>query len=307
MIGWIRSQLTLSVFVVASVAVAPASAAGGLSFDDAPTGLGGLSFDDDDAAAANEAVDETAHWFTLEYEDQNGAPTFALLYGIPESDAVLFSTSCAIGSVVKSVKVDLMVDYGAAAPDEDVGAVIEAGSKSFSFPARVFADSEESTGVRLQIGRKSPVWSALRSTPQPKFGVEGSANMSTASDNGAETAFADFAANCLGDAAVTAPVIKVPAVEVAKGGKKAVIVLPKTVTAPAVDTFACDDGSIIGIGGGPSARVASVSLASGQNLSLTATAASFGDKYTDGSTTLRVSGANAQLTTPDGNQLCRMQ
>lgn len=311
MIGWIRSQLTLSVLVVASMAVAPASVAGGLSFDDGPAALGGLTFDDDDAAAAaaEEAGDDSAHWFTLEYEDQNGVPTFALLYGIPESDAVLFSTSCAMGSVAKSVKVDLMVDYGAAAPDEDVGAVIEAGSKTFSFPARVFADSDEFAGVRLQIGRKSPVWSALRSAPQPKFGVEGSTNMSIASADGAEAAIADFAANCLGDAAVTASAIEVPAVEAGEAANKPVIVRPKTAAAPAADSFACDDGSTISIaiGGEPSARVASVSLASGQNLALTATAAAFGDKYTDGSTTLRVSGANAQLTTPDGNQLCRMQ
>lgn len=309
MIGSIRSRLTLSLFVVASMAVAPASGAGGLSFDDGPAGPGGLSFDDGDAAAAKEPNYDTAHWFTLEYEDQIGAPTFALLYGIPDTDALLFSTSCAMGGAAKSVEVDLMVDYGAAAPDEDVGVVIEAGSKTFSFPARVFADSDEFTGVRLQIGRKSPVWSALRSAPQPKFGVEGSTNMSIASANGAEAAIADFAANCLGDAPATAPVTKVPAVEAGEGGKKPVIVLPKTVAAPAADSFACDDGSTIGIaiGGEPSARVASVSLASGQNLSLTATAASFGDKYTDGSTTLRVSGATAQLTTPDGNQLCRMQ
>lgn len=224
-------------------------------------------------------------------EDQNGAPTFALLYGIPESDAVLFSTSCATGAAAKSVRVDLMVDYGAAALDEDVEAVIEAGSKTFSFPARVFADSDEYAGVRLQIGRKSPVWSALRSAPQPKFGVEGNPNTSTASADGAETAIADFAANCLGDAAAIAPVI----------------VLPRTVVEPATDTFACDDGATIGIGGDPSARVASVSLASGRVLSLIPTAASFGDKYTNGTTTLRISGANAQLTTPDGNQLCQMQ
>lgn len=296
MIGLIRSRLTLSVFLVAaSMAVAPAFAAGGLSFDDG------------DAAAANLTEGDSAHWFTQESEDQQGARTFSLLYGVPESDAVLFSTSCAIGNEAKSVEVDLIVDYGAAAPDEDVGAVIEAGSKTFSFPARVFADSDEYAGVRLQISRKSPVWSALKGAPEPKFGVEGSTNMSSASADGAETAFADFAANCLGKTAPIAPVIKVPAVEAGKALNKPLIVLPKTAAAPAVDSFACDDGSIIGIGGGLSARVASVSLASGRVLSLVPTAASFGDKYTDGTTTLRVSGATAQLTTPDGNQLCQMQ
>ena len=298
MIGLIRSRLTLSVFLVtASMAVAPAVAAGGLSFYDAG----------DAAAAANLTEGDSAHWFTLESEDQQGARTFSLLYGVPESDAVLFSTSCAMGSEAKSVEVDLIVDYGAAAPDEDIGAVIEAGSKTFSFPARVFADSDEYAGVRLQISRKSPVWSALKSAPEPKFGVEGGTSMSSASADGAETAFADFAANCLGKAAPIVPVIRVPAVEVGKAPNKPLIVLPKTAAAPAGDSFACDDGSIIGIGGGPSARVASVSLASGRVLSLVPTAASFGDKYTDGTTTLRVSGATAQLTTPDGNQLCQMR
>jgi hypothetical protein len=298
MIACIRSQLTLSLLVVATMIAWPALAAGGLSFDD-----------DRDAAAAEPANPDAPRWFTLEYNDQNSTPTFALFYGVPETDAVLLATRCPLGGAAKSVEVDLMVDYGAAAPGDDVGAIIEAGSKSFSFPAQVFADSEESAGIRLQIGRKSPIWSALRSAPQPKFGIEGSTNMSIASADGAETAIADFAARCLGDAAVTAPLIKMPAVEVGKGGKQPVITLPKIVATTAADTFACDDGSSIGIpiGGDPSARVASLSLASGQHLSLTATAASFGDKYTDGSTTLRVSGATARLTTPAGNQLCRMQ
>lgn len=276
----------------------PALAAGGLSFDDAG-----------DAAAAGAANPGTERWFTLAYNDQNNAPTFALLYGVPETDAVLFSTRCAPGAVAKSLEVDLMVDYGAAAPGDDVGAVIEAGSKSFSYPAKVFADSDESAGVRLQIGRKSPVWSALRSAPQPKFGVEGSTNMGVASADGAEAAIADFAAHCLGDVAVTAPLIKAPAVEVGKSGKPPVIVVPKTAAAPAADSFGCDDGSTVSIpiGGEPTTRIASVSLVGGQKLSLAATAASFGDKYTDGSTTVRVSGAAAQLTTPAGNQLCRMR
>lgn len=296
MIGLIKSRLTLSVFVAASMVVAPAFAAGGLSFDDAG-----------DAAAANVTEGDSAHWFTQESEGQQGARTFSLLYGVPESDAVLFSTSCAIGSEAKSLGVDLIVDFGAAAPDEDVGAVIEAGSKTFSFPARVFADSDEYAGVRLQISRKSPVWTALKSAPEPKFGVEGSTSMTSASADGAETAFADFAANCLGKTVPIAPAIKVPAVEAGEAPNKPIVVLPKTAAAPAVASFACDDGSIIGIAGGPSARVASVSLASGRVLSLEPTAASFGDKYTDGTTTLRVSGSTARLTTPDGNQFCRLQ
>jgi hypothetical protein len=295
MIGRIRSQLTLSLLVVASMTVGPALAAGGLSFDD-----------DADAAAAGEAADATAHWFTLEYEDQNGAPTFALLYGIPESDAVLFSTSCAIGSAAKSVNVDLMVDYGAATLDEDVETVIEAGSKTFSFPARVFADSDEYTGVRLKIGRKSPVWSALRSAPQPKFGLEGSSNMSVASSDGADTAIADFSAHCLDNSVATAPT-KVPALVVEKVAKQPLIVMPKTAAAPATDSFACEDGSSVAIGGGTDFRVARVALFGGPVLSLTATTASFGDKYTDGTTTLRVSGANAQLTTSEGNLRCELQ
>lgn len=304
-----KSVLALLIIAAASLTVSQVLSAGGLSFDnDSPSAPGGLSFEDDGVHAEEGTVNqENAHWFTIEYEDLDAGPTFALLYGIPESDAVLFSTSCVIGSGGKSVEVDLMIDHGGAVPNQEVEAVIKAGSKSFSFPARVFADSDEFAGIRMQVGRKSPVWSALAETPQPQFGIEGSANTSVASAEGAGTAIAGFKANCLDDAVATAvPAVKVPVLDIPATAPGVVVPRPAATSKPG---YLCDDGSMIGItfGGGSAARVANVSLASGQTLALAAIAATFGEKYSDGSTTLRVSGANAQLTTSDGNRLCTEQ
>ena len=123
---------------------------------------------------------------------------------------------------------------------------------------------------------------------------------------GAEKAMADFAARCLGDTSASA-MTTAPASEPGEAATRPLIALPKTAADPAVDTFACEDGSVVRIGGKPTAPRAMVSLASGKALSLTPATASFGEKYTDGSTTLRVSGATAQLTTGNGSQLCTMR
>lgn len=223
----------------------------------------------------------------------------------PETDALLFSTRCQIGKPARSLEVELMLDTSSVGAGEDVDTMIEAGSKVFSFPARSFADSDEFSGLRLMIGRKSPVWSALAEAPEPRFGVEGGAGVQTATADGAAEAFDAFAAACLDDDAAPTPAIRAP-VATGDGASAG----PAAVAAPNPQSsgtaFACDDGSTlsIAVSGAPASRLAVVALGQGKSLSLTAVAAAFGEKFTNGSNTLRLSGATAQLTLNGASRIC---
>lgn len=282
--------------------------------------------------AAAPAIDGP-QWFTSDYDD-NGRSMLRLTYGLPETDAVLVSTACAKGAGARSVSVDLLVDFGGARDGDPVGVTIRAGGQTFNYSGKVFESGEEYAGVRIDVGSRAPLWAALRTSADISVGIDGGGS-ATASAAGAVDAIGAFTGGCFGSStAVPAvqvmprPSANVPAVNIATGQQTPVtlplggtvaksplvqlgVTLPATpVSAPAMPSYVCDDGSAFQmmITTGASGDVAEVKRPGQAQLALAEIPAPFGRKFTDGKTTLHVAnGATVQIADSAGRQFCERQ
>lgn len=288
--------------------------------------------------AATETFDGP-HWFTNAYKDDAGADTIALVYGIPESDAVLVATTCGPGTGARTVEVDLIVDPGAALPGEAVQAVFRVGGQSYTYSGTVFEDSSEYAGVRVEIGGRAPLWAALRAGGEVSVGTEGG-SFATASADGAATAIRTFTDGCftagaaagplvqldLGAGAATPATRKAPLVQLDLGAATATPKAPlvqldlgvatapgsppvaPSLGAPATPSYLCDDGSIVRVTLSNAGNVAQLERPGTGPLALSEIPAPFARKFSDGTVTLHLSdSATIQLTQPTGRQLCQRQ
>lgn len=121
----------------------------------------------------SEPIEDEARWYIQQSANEDGAETVALTFGIPGTDAVLFSTSCDTGVGTRNAEVSLSIDFGSLQGGDSAQVDFNTYSGQFSYPGKVFIDSEESAGVRLTVGARAPLWRALASAKSISFGVSG--------------------------------------------------------------------------------------------------------------------------------------
>lgn len=297
-----------------------------MTFDDTPATLGGLSFDDEDAAGGKDIDSDTPHWFSSIGEDDAAKKRISLVYGVPDSDAVAVSANCDLGTGTRSADIDLIVDVGAAAPGDIVTAVFVIAGRTYSYPARVFESGSEYAGVRLNVGSRAPLWTALQSAQELRIGVEGTGLMS-ASGAGAGQAVSAFRSGCFAATAATPgpsiqvdikPIIAAPILRVEVTPKMPVIAVNPVIAMtpgqakdpePGATVLICDDGkrrwfSRSAPGTTP---VAKLHLQNGAPVPLPAVASAFGEKYSDGVTTLRIADGTALISSGTSRQFCSIE
>lgn len=125
------------------------------------------------AEVVPEPIEDEARWFIQQSATEDGAETIALTFGIPGTDAVLLATSCDPGAGIGSAEVSLSLDFGSLQDGDSAQVDFNTYSGQFSYPGRVFIDSEESAGVRLTVGARAPLWRALASAKSISFGISG--------------------------------------------------------------------------------------------------------------------------------------
>jgi len=161
------------------------------------------------AAVATDAPPDGPIWLTTEYTDETGAPAVSLVYGVPETDAILLSTTCVTGTGARSVRVNLLLDTGALPPGEAVEARIGVAGATYTYPGKVFEESTESAGLSFDVGSRAPLWNDMRAGGDMSFGIVGGASVggSAASAAAAVDAFTN-ACFAPATAAPAAPLIQ---------------------------------------------------------------------------------------------------
>ena len=276
------------------------------------------------------ATDEGALWSIGQFPDpESGRQFLGLSYGIPETDAVLFSASCAMDGV-EAVDVLLGVDYGPLADGDPTQVQISAGGRTFVYPAQVFADGDERSGVRFAVGARAPLWQALSAGGEFGMGIPGGI-VAAATDRNVRGAVAAFTAACFPGAASLAVVpspAQPEAVQPVVGGTPGDVFTPLVPAAPAEQpavpvaqpvapvaqpapggptTFTCDDGTtaVVVITGASPNETALLTIGAEPPLTMKVMASPAGRILNNGATIMMINPGMVQLVRNGKPTACR--
>ncbi len=222
---------------------------------------------------------DRAVWSFDHYDgDQNGQTTYALSYGVPETDAVAFTATCHSGMQGPTMPVLLSVDYGDAPDGAPVTARMRSGTFDATYAAVVSSQSSESAGILVQVGANDPLWHVLSHGGSIAFSA-GDGQPITVSLEGSSKPVEEFLQTCRSVFAETDAATPRP---------------PQLLTYQ----YVCDDGTQFRaqFDNSRSYSIAVLSFSDGPEVPLIQAESGSGARYSNGDDTLSTQGDTAVLS-----------
>ena len=248
------------------------------------------------------ANDDGTTWFTNSFMDAaTGEQQTSLIFGIPETDALVFNAQCKMGPVGRGILTDFIIDTLGQPAGSPVQVSVQSFTNRAQLPGQVFQDSEEYSGIRTEIPLNDPVWNMFKNDDNIALAVIG-ATQTSQIDAVNKPAVSDFLQACQ--------------TKLASGGAGQQPTMPtqqpmapqgQIGTATQAFTYSCTDGSTLSgrIETAGNTAIAYVTHNGGAEVPLISVASPVGKAYSNGQQTLTVLQGAAQYTNGGAALLCQ--
>ena len=265
------------------------------------------------------ANDDGTTWYTTSFMDAaTGEQQTQLIFGIPESDALMFNAQCKMGPAGRGIVTDFIIDTLGQPAGSPVQVSVQSFSNRAQLPGQVFQDSEEYAGIRTEIPLNDPVWNIFRSDDNIALAVIG-ATQASQIDAANKPAVSDFLQACqtrLASGGAGQPPFQQPGMPTQMPMQPGMPTMPtqqpmmpqgQTGGATQAFTYSCTDGSTLSgrIETAGNTEIAYVTHAGRAEVPLIAAASTVGKTYSNGQQTLTVLQGAAQYTTGGTALLCQ--
>ena len=265
------------------------------------------------------ANDDGTTWFTNSFMDAaTGEQQTSLIFGIPETDALVFNAQCKMGPVGRGILTDFIIDTLGQPAGSPVQVSVQSFTNRAQLPGQVFQDSEEYAGIRTEIPLNDPVWNIFRSDDNIALAVIG-ATQASQIDAANKPAVSDFLQACqtrLASGGAGQPPFQQPGMPTQMPMQPGMPTMPtqqpmmpqgQTGGATQAFTYSCTDGSTLSgrIETAGNTEIAYVTHAGRAEVPLIAAASTVGKTYSNGQQTLTVLQGAAQYTTGGTALLCQ--
>lgn len=126
------------------------------------------------ASGAPSFSQENLSWNFYSFPASGGEPAGATLYfGIPETDAVLFSARCRPGTPARA-QIAAGLDVEGLATGQNVQVFFEGEDRSLTYPGQVVRMEEFIHGVQVTVDIDDPLWPLMAALRSVAYGVVGS-------------------------------------------------------------------------------------------------------------------------------------